>query len=82
MSEPEAVDIVDVDARAWVEAAANDPVLYRERQVTEIVLSAIGLAPTLSANLVLKGGTLMALAFGTYLGRRAAGAFLTVASGA
>lgn len=55
MSEPEAVDIVDVDVRAWVEAAANDPVLYRDRQVTEIVLSAIGLAPTLSANLVLKG---------------------------
>lgn len=65
MSEPEAVDIVDVDVRAWVEAAANDPVLYRDRQVTEIVLSAIGLAPTLSANLVLKGGTLMALAFGS-----------------
>lgn len=65
MSETEAVDIVDVDVRAWVEAAANDPVLYRDRQVTEIVLSAIGLAPTLSANLVLKGGTLMALAFGS-----------------
>lgn len=65
MSEPEAVDIVDVEVRAWVEAAANDPVLYRDRQVTEIVLSAIGLAPTLSANLVLKGGTLMALAFGS-----------------
>lgn len=65
MSETEAVDIVDVDVHAWVEAAANDPVLYRDRQVTEIVLSAIGLAPTLSANLVLKGGTLMALAFGS-----------------
>ena len=39
MSEPEAVDIVDV--RAWVEAAANDPVLYRDRQVTEIDLGEI-----------------------------------------
>lgn len=65
MSETEVAAIVDVDVRAWVEAAANDPVLYRDRQVTEIVLSAIGLAPTLSANLVLKGGTLMALAFGS-----------------
>lgn len=41
MSEPEAVDIVDVDVRAWVEAAANDPVLYRDRQVTEIDLGEI-----------------------------------------
>jgi predicted nucleotidyltransferase component of viral defense system len=58
-------DIVDVDIRAWVETAANDPVRYRDRQVTEIILSAIGLAPTLGAALVLKGGTLMALAFGS-----------------
>lgn len=65
MYSPEAAEIVDVDVRAWVEAAANDPVLYRDRQVTEIVLSAVGLAPTLSETLVLKGGTLMALAFGS-----------------
>ena len=36
---------------------------YRDRQVTEIVLTAIGLAPSLHANLVLKGGAAMALAF-------------------
>lgn len=65
MSEPQAAQIVDVDVRTWVAAAANDPVLYRDRQVTEIVLNAIGLAPTLSEALVLKGGTLMALAFGS-----------------
>lgn len=58
-----AFNIVDVDIRAWVETAKADPTLYRDRQVTEIVLASIGLAPTLSKTLVLKGGTAMALAF-------------------
>ena len=58
-----AFDIVDVDVRAWVEASRADPTRYRDRQVTEIVLTAIGLAPSLHANLVLKGGAAMALAF-------------------
>lgn len=57
------IDKVDIDLRAWVEAARADPVLYRDRQVTEIVLTAIGLAPDLRQSLVLKGGTLMAIAF-------------------
>lgn len=35
-------DIVDVDVRTWVETARADPTLYRDRQVTEIVLGAIG----------------------------------------
>ena len=43
-------DIVDVDVRAWVEASRADPTRYRDRQVTEIVLTAIGLAPSLHAN--------------------------------
>src|SRR5687768_15347171 len=60
---PETADFVDVDIRSWVEAAAHNPTLYRDRQVTEIVLTAIGLAPSLSNTLVLKGGTLMALGF-------------------
>ena len=59
------VEIVDVDIRAWVESARADPQLYRDRQVTEIVLAAIGLSPSLTQSLVLKGGTLMALAFGS-----------------
>jgi len=58
-----AFDIVDVDVRAWVESARANPTLYRDRQVTEIVLASIGLAPTLAKTLVLKGGTAMALAF-------------------
>lgn len=56
-------DIVDVDVRAWVEAARSNPAQYRDRQVTEIVLAAIGLAPNLNTNLILKGGAVMALAF-------------------
>lgn len=58
-----APDIVDVDVRAWVESARANPTLYRDRQVTEIVLTAIGLTPNLHDTLVLKGGAVMALAF-------------------
>lgn len=57
------VEIVDVDVRAWVESSKADPVRYRDRQVTEIVLTAIGIAPKLHDVLVLKGGAAMALAF-------------------
>lgn len=63
IEEPARAAIVDVDLKGWVEAATDDQVLYRDRRVTEIVLTAIGLAPTLKDALVLKGGTLMALAF-------------------
>lgn len=62
--EPEGpAEIVDVDIRAWVESARANPILYRNRQVTEIILATIGLTPSLSTTLVLKGGALMALAF-------------------
>lgn len=57
------VEIVDVDVHAWVEKASANPDRYRDRQVTEIVLAAIGVAPNLKTALVLKGGTAMALAF-------------------
>lgn len=63
MADEAEYDIVDVDVRAWVEAARSNPAQYRDRQVTEIVLAAIGLAPSLNTNLVLKGGAVMALAF-------------------
>lgn len=59
----ERTEVVDVDVRAWVEAAKADLVRYRDRQVTEIVLAAIGVAPNLKKALVLKGGAVMALAF-------------------
>lgn len=60
-----AAGVIDVDVRAWVESARADPQLHRDRQVTEIVLAAIGLSPSLKDSLVLKGGTLMAIAFGS-----------------
>jgi hypothetical protein len=65
MSEPDPTEFVpnDIDMRTWVDSARADPVLYRNRQVTEIVLCAIGLTPSLKKNLVLKGGILMAIAF-------------------
>lgn len=63
MADETEYDIVDVDVRAWVETARANPAQYRDRQVTEIVLAAIGLAPNLNTNLVLKGGAVMALAF-------------------
>lgn len=59
----EQTEIVDVDVRGWVEAARTNPVRYRDRQVTEVVLAAIGVAPNLKQTLVLKGGAVMALAF-------------------
>lgn len=59
----ETVEVVDINVRSWVEAARADPQLHRDRQVTEVVLAAIGLSPSLRDGLVLKGGTLMALAF-------------------
>jgi len=62
------VETVDVDIRAWVERARADPQLFRDRQVTEIVLAAIGLSPSLHQSLILKGGTLMAIAFGSRRG--------------
>ena len=52
---PGEMDIVDVDVQAWVEAARANPILYRTRQVTEIVLATIGLSPTLRTSLVLRG---------------------------
>lgn len=64
MPDPEHVrQGLDVDVHAWVEAASANPDRYRDRQVTEIVLAAVGLAPDLKTELVLKGGAVMALAF-------------------
>ncbi len=60
---PPEAESVSVNLQGWVEAARADPVLYRARQVTEIVLASIGFSSTLRTELVLKGGALMALAF-------------------
>lgn len=54
-----------IDLAAWVEQATADPLKWRDRQVTEIVLTAISITPELNKGLVLKGGILMSLAFGS-----------------
>lgn len=54
-----------VDLSAWVRRGAADPVKHRQRQVTEVLLRAIALTPLLGSHLYLKGGILMALAYGS-----------------
>lgn len=57
---------LDVTLSSWVAEASADPVRYQERQVTEILLQAIGISASLHATLVLKGGILMSLVHGSY----------------
>lgn len=64
MSEQEIIPR-DVALKHWVEQARADPERYRDRQVIEILLHAIGITQELKATLLLKGGTLMSLAFGS-----------------
>lgn len=54
---------IEIDVPAWVERARNDPVAYRSRQATEIILTAIAASAPLSENLCLKGGVLMGLVY-------------------
>jgi predicted nucleotidyltransferase component of viral defense system len=56
---------VQLDLTAWVRRAASNPTLYRQRQVTEILLHAVAIAPGFGGALFLKGGVLMAVAYGS-----------------
>lgn len=56
---------VEADIDAWIDRAEGDSTLHLARRVGRIVLAAIGLSPRLGGDLVLKGGTLMAIAFGS-----------------
>lgn len=49
----------------WVERAKIDPVKYFERQATEVVLAAIGIADPFSKHIFLKGGILMGVLYGS-----------------
>lgn len=49
----------------WVDGARADSNEFQRRQVVEITLSAIAINPDLREHLLLKGGTLMALAYGS-----------------
>lgn len=61
---------LDLPIVAWVDAAKNDPVQHRNRQVTYALLSAIGLTPELKETMLLKGGALMMLGFDSPRGTR------------
>ena len=54
-----------VDVAAWVSRAAQDPVAHRQRQAVEIVLNSIAMTAPLNTDLVLKGGILLGLAYGS-----------------
>lgn len=52
-----------IDLRHWVEKGRHRSDLYQLRQVTEILITAIGMTPLLRNNLYLKGGALLAIAY-------------------
>jgi predicted nucleotidyltransferase component of viral defense system len=52
-----------IDLSAWIAKAKGDPVKHRQRQVTEILLVAVAMAPGLRKGLYLKGGTLLNIAY-------------------
>lgn len=54
-----------IDFARWVEEAKADPVEFRRRQVVEIILHAISSYDDLKDHLLLKGGTLMNLGYGS-----------------
>lgn len=56
---------LEVPLSQWVQDAKKNPALYQTRQAVEILLHAIGMTPELNKPLILKGGTLMAIAFGS-----------------
>ena len=63
MLEPEPKQTLDISA--WVRKARANPILYRQRQMTDILLNAVALTPGFCDGLFLKGGILMALAYGS-----------------
>jgi predicted nucleotidyltransferase component of viral defense system len=54
---------ITIDIRAWIEKARADPLLYVERQATDIVLNAIAGSENFGKNIYLKGGVLMGIAY-------------------
>ena len=64
---------LDLPIDAWVEEVRDDPIAHRDRRVTHILLAAIGFTPDLQKTMILKGGTLMMLAFGSPRGTQRRG---------
>lgn len=55
-----------VDVDAWVRAAQHNPAEQRVRRVMRIVLFAVAHSPLLKSKMVIKGGVLLALKYGTH----------------
>ncbi len=54
-----------VDVDAWVEAAADDPGEHLVRRVMRVILLAVARSQRLNGTMVVKGGVLLALGYGT-----------------
>jgi hypothetical protein len=52
-----------LDLSSWIEKARSGTAAYRDRQVTDILLTAVAMTPSLRQKLFLKGGLLMSLAY-------------------
>ena len=61
MSEP----VIKINIPEWIESARADKSTYHQRQVTEVILHAIAITPSLNNKLYLKGGVLMGLVYGS-----------------
>lgn len=57
------VFVAKVDLAAWREEKRADQSIYLKRQASEVILFAIALCPELQPYLLLKGGTLMGVAY-------------------
>lgn len=62
MSDEDEIEHRAVNVAEWVERVRADPVAYRQRQATELILNAVAMS-TLHPKLYLKGGVLMGLAY-------------------
>jgi predicted nucleotidyltransferase component of viral defense system len=58
--------ITTVDVNAWIEKARQNPAEHRVRRVMRIVLFAVADSPLLKSKMVIKGGVLLALKYGTH----------------
>lgn len=56
-------DIRIVDIQTWIEKARADPVLFLERQATDLILNAIGAVEAFENAVFFKGGALMGIAY-------------------
>jgi hypothetical protein len=53
----------NIDIFKWLAKSHKNPILYRQRQLVEILLNAVAITPDLDSGLYLKGGILMALIY-------------------